>query len=162
MDVVIFRCEVLQNVVVAKRLKGKGSGGAAIEATALCMGCLDIKRFLDGSGRNVGGRWWSVPFGASPMLWALSKVVAFQPVSLFVELVWSDVLGEANERESKPPNVAGALRSGRANMEITLASANALTLYPGVDAHGVPSWRRLQLAATFSDVGLAVVGVQET
>ena len=37
-DVVIFRCEVLQNVVVAKRLKGKGSGGAAIEATAQCMG----------------------------------------------------------------------------------------------------------------------------
>ena len=37
-DVVIFRCEVLQNVVLAKRLRWKGSGGAAIEATALCVG----------------------------------------------------------------------------------------------------------------------------
>ena len=82
---------------------GEGQWWRSNRGDCTVYGCLDIKRFLDGVGRNVGGRWWSVPFGASPMLSALSKVVAFQPVSLFVELVWSDVLGEANERESKAP-----------------------------------------------------------
>ena len=46
-------------------------------------------------------------------------------------------------------------------MEIALVSGHVLALYPGVEADGVPSWRRLQLAATFRDMGLSVVGVQE-
>ena len=35
---------------------------------------------------------------------------------------------------------------------LTLTSATFLTLYPGAETDGVPSWRRLRLAAAFRDM----------
>ena len=113
-----------------------------------------------GLDRDTGSTRWSVSSGAFVQARGVSSSFCS---SARVAVLGARVAPKDRERKvrSQSQTVAGAMRSRRRDVEITLASADVFTLYPGMEADGVPLWRRLQLAAAFHDMGLSLVGVQE-